>query len=232
MDLNCWIAMTAAEFSKARALPGRLGWLSCRFSQRDSGLSNLPNRLPPNSLIILDDSAPPRGHDPERIARQLKAAVEKFSAAAVLLDFQIPDIAETAVIAQHLVSGLPCPVCVAAPYAEALSCPVLIPCPPPHVSLKKQLAPWQRREVWLEVALETEKITVTEAGSTVTAVPYFPPEDDHFTDKALHCRYQVRTFPRRAEFTLTRDRVMAEALLRQALAMGVHCGVGLYQQLG
>lgn len=232
MDLNCWIAMTAAEFSRANTLPKKLGWLSCHFSSKDAGLSNLPGKLPRNSLLILDDSVPPNGHDLKKITDQLNKAVEDFSAAAVLLDFQVPDVAETATIARQLITALPCPVCVAAPYAGNLSCPVLVPGPAPHASLKDHLAPWKNREIWLEILLEAERITVTAQGSTINNMPFFAPSKDYLTDKNLNCRYQVRTFADRAEFTLVRDWVMAESLLKQALSMGVRCGVGLYQQLG
>lgn len=232
MDLNCWIAMTAAEFSGANALPNKIGWLSCHFSQWGQGLSNLPSHLPPNSLLILDDSTVPHGHDPELITDQLASAVERFSAAGVLLDFQVPDIAESAAITQQLVHRLSCPVCVTAPYAKDLACPVLLPVPPPHVSLKNHLAAWQHRDIWLEIATEAEKITVTAQGSAITNMPYFPPDESYCTDQKLHCRYRVKTFEDRAEFTLIRDRTMVTALLKQALSMGVHCGVGLYQQLG
>ena len=63
MDINCYMAMTAAEFIKAKELPTKLGWMACHFSQSNTGLCDLPDMLPKNAIIILDDSTPPEDHD-------------------------------------------------------------------------------------------------------------------------------------------------------------------------
>ena len=232
MDMNCYIAMTAAEFYGAKTLPTKVGWMACHFSQWGSGLSNLPEILPPRSLLILDDSHPPAGHDPQLIAQQLAEAVQRLQAEAVLLDLQKPGNTETAHIATHLTTALPCPVCVAAPYAADLPCPVLLPSPPLHKSLKGWLTPWKGRQIWLEATLEAERITVTEQGSNVTPLPFSEPEANCFTEARLHCRYWIREYEDRVEFTLTRDRDMLGKLLASAAEMGVAQAVGLYQQLG
>ena len=71
MAMEPYLAMTAGEIRGASVLPRRTGWLSCHFSPSGVGLSNLPVALPPGSLLILDDSTPMDGHDPEQIAGQL-----------------------------------------------------------------------------------------------------------------------------------------------------------------
>lgn len=232
MDMNCYIAMTAAEFAGAKQLPSQMGWMACHFSQRGNGISNLPDALPEGSVLILDDSRAPAGHDPVLIAKQLAEATQRLRAASVILDFQDPDNTETADIAAHLVSALPCPVCVAAPYAESLPCPVLVPPPPPHKHLQDWLTPWEGRQIWLEAALEAERITVTEQGSRVTALPFMQLEKDCFTEERLFCRYRIREYADRVEFTIIRDRELLIKLLANAKKLGVHQSVGLYQQLG
>lgn len=232
MDMNCYIAMTAAELAGAKQLPAQLGWMACHFSQRDNGISNVPGALPEGAVLILDDSRPPAGHDPALIAKQLAEAVQKLRASSVILDFQDADNTETADIAAHLVGTLPSPVCVAAPYAENLSCPVLIPPPPPHKHLQDWLASWAGRQIWLEATLETERITVTEQGSRITALPFTQLEEGTFTEETLFCRYRIQEYADRVEFTLTRDRGLLQKLLENAKNQGVHQAIGLYQQLG
>ena len=232
MDMNCYIAMTAAEFTGAKQLPSRIGWMACHFSQRDNGISNLPGTLPEGSVLILDDSRPPAGHDPALITNQLTEAVQRWKVASVLLDFQDPKNAETTEIAKHLARTLPCPICVAAPYAKDLSCPVLVPAPPPHRPLQDWLAPWEGRQIWLEATLEAERITVTEQGSRVTPMPFMPLEDNFFTEDKLFCRYRIREYADRVEFTIVRNRDHLKKLLAEAEKLGVCHAIGLYQQLG
>lgn len=232
MDINCCIAMTAAELAGAKALPHSTGWMACHFSVWDNGLSNLPRTLPEKSVLIVDDSQPPAGHDPGRIAAQISELGDKLGFGSVILDFQKPGCPETAAIAQQLVQALSKPVCVAAPYAEALSCPVLVPSPAPHVPLERCLDPWKGRDIWLEATLEAERIAVTEQGSTVTPLPFAALEGGTFTELTLCCRYQIREFSDRVEFTLVRDRALLKKLLEDAAVLGVHQSVGLYQQLG
>ena len=231
MELNCWVAMTAGEFSTLQTPPQKAGWLSCHFSAYDSGLSNLPRSLPPKSLLFLDDSTPPSGYDPEKILHQLEMTANELDVAAVVLDFQVSGIPETRAITDYLVNKLSCPVCVAAPYAEGLSCPVLAPCPAAHVPLDVHLVPWKGRKIWLELTLDAEQITVTENSSSVSPLPFFQPGDDFHTDEKLCCRYQVKVFEDRAEFTLVRDQKMLGMLLQKARTTNVVNGIGLYQQL-
>lgn len=232
MDINCYMAMTAAEFLKAKELPAKLGWMACHFSQRNAGLCDLPDMLPKNAIIILDDSTPPEDHDPETVAAQLTYLVKRLQADAVLLDFQDTDKPQTAQMASYLLQALPCTVCLSAAYAERFSCPVLLPAPPPHISLAAHIKPWAGREIWLEATLESERITVTEEGSFITPLLYQAPESHWFCDENLCCRYQIQEEDRRINFTLTRNKQMLEKLLKSTAAKDISRFIGLYQQLG
>lgn len=232
MDIKCSLAMTAAEYMGAAVIPKNMAWMACHYSGSGLGLSNLPQQLPPASVVILDDSTPPQGHDPELILHQLMVLTQQLQVSALLLDFQRPDITENAQLAALLVSRLPCPVCVSGHYAMDLDCPVFLPPPLLHQPLADHLAPWKGREIWLEAALETEKITVTADGSTVTPLPFTSLPENSFANTELHCHYTIRVEDDRAVFTLARDGEMIKSLLASSKRQGVTQAVGLYQQLG
>ena len=88
MAIACYLAMTAAEFSVCTNLPPQIGWLSCHFSPSGPGLSNIPKGLPPDSVLILDDSMPFHDHKADVILRQLQEAVAAMKIRGVILDFQ------------------------------------------------------------------------------------------------------------------------------------------------
>lgn len=232
MNIKCYLAMTAAEFSAVETMPPLPAWMACHFSCYGTGLTNLPQSLPKGSMLIVNDRTPPSSHDPEQIAEQLLQTLEQTRAERVLLDFQRPDSIETAEIAKALTQALPCPVGVSASYAKDLSCPVFVCAPPPHSKLDIHLMPWNGREIWLEAATETEKITVTDNKSFMTAIPAAPLEDPVFWDEQLHCRYCVKILDDRAVFTLQRSHEEVLTMLEEAASLGVTISVGLYQQLG
>lgn len=231
MDITHYLAMTGAEFAAAETLPQHVAWMSCHYSAGGSGLSNLPQRLPPDSLVVIDDSIPPSGHDTVVILTQLTALLQAQQFKGILLDFQRPDLEENATIASCLVKNLPCPVCVSSLYAKKLECPVFLPSPPLHCLLEQHLSPWQGREIWLEVALEAETITVTEAGSQVSPLSRFDLPELPFEDTGLCCRYKTEVLTNRIVFTLARDQKMVNKLLKTAEKQGISCAVSLYQQL-
>ena len=88
MALPLYLAMTAAEIRENPFLPGNTAYMACHFSPYGTGLSNLPRDLPPESLLILNDRTPIRGHDPQQIRDQLAQAMAQFQCLGLLLDFQ------------------------------------------------------------------------------------------------------------------------------------------------
>ena len=230
MALPLYLAMTAAEFQKCSLLPEYGAWMACHYSPYGLGLSNLPRYLPEGAMLILNDRTPARGHDPECIACQLQALEESLHYKYILLDFQRPDSLENASVAKAILSALSCPVGVSESFARELTCPVFLPPPPPHVPLAEHLATWQGREIWLEAALESEVITVTEKESTQSSLAT-PFAEDGLEDTGLHCRYRIRAYEDRIDFTLWRTGEDLFALLREAEALGVTLSVGLWQEL-
>lgn len=232
MAIDLFLAMTAAEIRANSTLPPRIGWLSCHFSPCGTGLSNLPDRLPPGSLLILDDLVPWHGHDPERITAQLQEAVERLQCGNLLLDLQRPGEAGTAAVAKTLADTFPGRICVSEPYSRDLDCPVLLPPVPADVPLEEHLRPWQGRDIWLEAAPEGMVITLTRSGAERTPLPRWEVPECPQHDEALHCHYRIDLSPDRAVFTLLRTKEDLQALLEEACSLGVHTAVGLFQELG
>lgn len=232
MALPLYLAMTAAEFFAAESLPEKTAWMACHFSSYGLGLSNSPQQLPAGSMVILNDRIPIHGHDPDLIARQLNELLESLSPGCFLLDFQRPDIPETAAVVRVITDSLPCPVGITEHYIGELDCPVFLPPPPLHTTLEEHLKPWQGREIWLEIATETETITVTADGAEFEQHSPITLETPIFEEPRLHCRYHTTVKEDHAVFSLLRDKAHIPGLLEKGKALGVTKAVGLYQQLG
>lgn len=228
MAFPLYLAMTAAELQGAD-VPPDLCYMAIHFSPYATGLSNIPQQLPPGSILILNDRISIRGHDPKLVANQLAEAVHALDAEAVLLDWERPSTPEAAEIAAQIFSSAPCTV--AATPAYAWDCPVFLPSPPVNTRLETYIAPWAHRKIWLEIGLEVQQFTVTEEGSSCQELPpWNAPREGHRDDKSA-CHYQIEVSPERALFTLWRDRDDIKKLLAQAETLNIQRAIGLYQQL-
>ena len=229
MAIRLFLAMTAAEIMSGAPFPERIAWMACHFSPYTTGLSNIPDSLPTGSLLILNDRTPIGGHDPGAVEWQLRDCLELCKCDSILLDFQRPGVDETAVLAAHLAGTLPCPLAVSEHYAAGLDCPVFLSAPPHHIPLREYLSPWMNREIWLETALDTETITLTEDGAKIAVSMTSSPTPHR--EEILHCHYRTDVFTDRAVFTLRRTREDLEAMLAEAETLGVTTAVGLFQEL-
>lgn len=232
MGITGYTAMTAAEFHSARVLPSHFAWMACHFSCYGTGLSNLPQQLPDGAMVIVNDRTPVHGHDPKIITAQLQALFEAQKPACFLLDLQRPDNPETKQIAQAIVAALPCPVGVSSLYAEDLDCPVFLPPPAIDCPFKDHLLPWTGRDIWLEVAEDTQTATVTEQGCTFSPGAPSPAEGDLLLDEEVFCHYRSETAENALRVYLWRDKEALHKMLLSANDFGVTLAVGLYQQLG
>ena len=232
MAFPIYLAMTAAEFRNAEALPEHPAWMACHFSCYGTGLSNLPEKLPAGAMVILNDRTPVYGHDPELVAQQLSDLADRYQVSRVLLDFQRPGCSRSTDIAAAIVAALRCPVGVSKTYAAGLDCPVFLPPAPLHKPLAEYLQPWKEREIWLEAALDGQTITVTPEGSHFS--PVFPAveESPNFPEDSLFCRYHTEVYDSKAVFTLFRTPDSLKPLLNHAESLGVTLAVGLYQEIG
>ena len=231
MGFPLYLAMTTAEIAACDNLPAQLAYMACHFSPYGTGLSNFPDYLPENTLLILNDRTPVCGHDPQLIAHQLQQVMDAFSCCGVLLDLQRPDNPETAAVVDAVVAAMPDKAAVSEYYAKGRDCPVFLPPPPLRMPLQQYLAPWSGREIWLEAAPDAETITLTSQGSRTTPLPLFCVPENSFADKALHCRYQVQVQPELVNFHVERSGQLLQEMLMSAQALGVCRAVGLYQLL-
>ena len=227
MFSDVFMAITPREMG--HFLPKRTAYMACHFSPGGLGLSNLPCSLPPDSLLLIDDSMPVQGHDPKAVIGQINEMIRSFSVKAVLLDFQRVSSEESREMAQAISAGCVCPVAVTPPYAHIEGCDLFLPPAAVNVALPEHLMPWQGRGIYLEIAAERVLITVTETGSKTH--PDFQDTPLPLADTRLHCHYNVSVFPEKAEFTLTRTPEDLAALAQEAYALGVQGVVGLYQEL-
>lgn len=228
MVLPRYLAQTATEMA-GNPKPERLAYLACHFSPGGKGLSNLPPKLPPGAMLILDDSTPMDGHEPDLIVKQLSDLIQANLCEALLLDFQRPDVPGQRELAQLLGSALPCPVGVSDNYAREHTCPVFLSPVPPDMPISEYLRPWQGREIWLEAALDGIMLTLTETGCAAEPLWDFP--EDGRCDKRLHCHYAIETVGDSAVFRLWRSSSDLNMLLDEAGSLGVTKSIGLWQEL-
>ena len=232
MPIPRYLAMTAAEMAGCTALPRQVAWMACHFSSSGKGLSNLPRWLPSDSLLILDDSIPMQGHDPQQIAVELGACLERLQCIRLLLDFQRAGDKQTRKLAEYLYESLPFPIVVSDTYARGLDCGVFVSPIPPDESLASRLAPWQGREIWLDTTMEGLEILLTVEGATSSPLPPWERPEGGFEEKRLHCHYRASLEENSAAFTLWRTAADVAAQLAEAEALGVTAAVGLYQEFG
>lgn len=231
MVIPTFLAMTKAEIRANPDISSPIAWMACHFSPYGTGLSNLPDILPTGSILILNDRTPWWNHDWELIGAQLEEQIASLSCRGLLLDFQRPGVSEVAELVSQLCAGLSCPVAVTEAYCKGLSCPVFLSPVPLRQTVAEHLAPWQGREIWLELALEGEEILLTPEGCTITPLlPWDAPDSTH-RDSALHCGYSLKLKENSAGFTLSRTREDLAAMLKEAANHGVTTAVGLWQEL-
>lgn len=229
MVLPLYLAMTRAEMAGNPPPAAHLAYMACHFSPAGTSLSNCPEHLVPGSMLVLDDSTPMDGHDPERILKELSALMEAHRCESLLLDFQRPGNPAQMQLAEAVSQMLPYPVGVSEQYAHGLPCTVFLSTLPPDRPLEEYLKPWQGREIWLEAALDAVELTLTENGCTTSPLPFT--DEEGFSDSALHCHYSIQV-DTAARFRLWRTREDLEALLREAETAGVTRTIGLWQELG
>lgn len=229
MSLRLYLAMTEAEIRRAPVLPQHLAYMACHFSPYGTGLVNIPERLPPESILIVNDRVPVLSHDPVLIARQLLTAAHRLRLFGILMDLQIPNNPTTAEVVKSVTGTLPCPVAVSELYGAELSCPVF-GAPPIYCSLSEYAQNKGSRPLWLEVHQEAVFLAISDSGCTIAPEEKFSGKS--FTDDTLQCNYRYKIQKERALFHLSRQLENIPGYLRKAESLGIEVAIGLYQQLG
>ena len=230
MEIPLYLAMTAAELRSATQVPAHPAWMACHFASYGTGLSNVPQTLPPGSMLMLNDRIPVFGHDATLVAQALCNAAKNLECDRILLDFQREGYEELRDIIQSVLVLASCPVGVSALYADGYDCPVLVPPIPPQVSPEEALSRWSGREIWLEVYAEGTQIRVTETGSQYTFLPHYLPKNNAHWEQALHCHYEITVEEDQVLFQLGRIEDDQRSLLSAASTLGVTCALGLWQE--
>ena len=229
MPIPFYLAMTAGEYAACGQFPAPMGWLACHFSSSGNGLSNIPDTLAQNALLIVDDSIPFQNHDVRCICSQLQEAVARLHTAAVILDFQRPGNSGIAKLVSVLQQELSCSVIVTPQYAQDGQ-PVFLPPAPMYQPLAEYLRPWQGREIWLDVTPLATEITITDTQSTAENISMENIPEQCYTDPLLHCKYTIQIRNTCAVFTLYRDADNWETWLSEAKSLGVQGVIGLFQE--
>lgn len=222
------LAMTAAEMGSTAPLPQHPAWMACHFSPYSTGLTNLPGKLPPQTLLILNDRTPIHSHDPERVCRELSQVLQKFQCPGLLVDFQNKPCPESAELVSYLAAHIPVPIALPPDYDRGKA--VFLPPIPTDVPPEHYLHPWADREIWLEAALEGQDICLTREGASFSPNRRFSFDHVH-EDPALHCHYSILDTPEGFLFHTWRTPEDLSQLLTSAQALGVKAAVGLYQEL-
>ena len=229
MVLPLYLAITAQEMDATDDLPASMGWMACHFDPAGPGLRDLPEALPPETMLILNDRFPCRGHDPQLVLTQLAEAAKKLSCGGVLLDFEREPDACSRAIAEALAVSLPCPVGAPPGFSEKTA--VFLPPCPLHIPLADHLRPWRGREIWLEVALQQQMVTVTGNGTQLD--PAVPADRQGGTfDEILLCQCVTEISEEEVRFILFDTPETLKRKLKEAARLGASKAVGLYQELG
>lgn len=227
MPLRFYLAMTEAEIRNAPILPKHLAYMACHFSPYGTGLVNIPEKLPPGSILIVNDRVPVTHHNPGIIANQLSAAVRKLKAYGVLMDLQVSGNQQTAKIVEKVIHTLPCPVAVSEPYANDLSCPIF-GAPAIYQPIADYIRGKKGRPLWLETFEEAAILTVTPSDCKSEQCTVHT--NGNFYDETLQCRYTFNVEKGCVRFTLSRRVEESKAYLQTAQSLGIEVAIGLYQE--
>ncbi len=228
MAIPLYFAMTAAEISSCTAFPTHVAWMACHFSSSGKGLSNLPETLSAGSMLILDDSFPPNGHDPALVSKQLHEVAHSLQCDCILLDFQRPQHKETTALVSQIIRDPPCPVGISSAYAHP-HLPVLLPPVPLDTPIDDYIFPWKSQEIWLEIAPDATRFRVDPQRCTKTSL--LCSKTGPWWDEALTCHYSTDLHHDYIDFTLSRSGHAIQRLLEKAEALGIAKTVALWQEL-
>ncbi len=230
MEILLYLAVTETELRNNPTIPYPIAWLSCHFSARHQGLSNLPTALPRNSMVIISDQIPFQDHDIELMYQQILQLISFESPSKILLDFQ-REFSENLEEFVDRFLQLPCPVAVTETYCHNRDCPVFLSSPPLHISLGEYLNPWKNREIWLEIAPAEAYYRITESGCTVTPCTVKTKTPFPHCNRFPPVKYDIQTEEDAVVFHLQRGKEEITAILTDAERYGIPTAVGLYQEL-
>ena len=230
-----YFALTAGELA---AWEGEnAAWMACRFASGSDGLSNLPDKLPPNSLLILNDQTPAQQHNPARIQKELQETLEKFGCPGLLLAFERKPTESSEAIAKAAAKAAEDLGIFCAVPESYLDCgkdaALFLPMPAP---LSEPDFPHSRPLV-LELAPRGLCLQITEKGAKEETVSYWELSQEGkshtlFRDKTEKYDYFCKLQPGLASYSILETAESLQAFWENVCKLpNVLGGVGLYQEL-
>ncbi len=229
MPLPIYLAMTMAEIQNCQPAPPHCAFMACILSSGGTGLSNIPSALPPNTLLMLNDSVPPAGHRISEITQQLSQAVSHLHPDGILLDFQRPFYPWLGELTQTLCRDLPCSVAVTPIYEKFGGDYLFLPPISPDQEIGTVLNTWKGKRIWLELSAEALKLTLEETGC-LRESDLSPLSPHPLYDERLCCHYEIRVTDQKAIFHLHRTPEDQLKLLEICSSLGVEAGIALHQE--
>lgn len=226
MEIRWYPAMTAEEIAQMQIPPEHYAWMAAHFDPKGTGLMDLPETMPENGLLILNDEIPYSGQDGERICTALKVFSENQKIYGILLDFQRPVQAALKEIIKQIVASVPCPVAAAESYGIRGIIPFI---PMPELTQPPEEYFRSRKGSWLEVYKQAKTYRINCTGCDAVNGK---PSSRGLSDSALCVHYDTVVNADYADFTLWRDTEDHRRVLEIAQAAGIDTAVGLYQELG
>lgn len=231
MGSSIYMALTGQEYKTVtKNRPKYTAWMSCHFSGFDDGLSNLPNKLDDDSILILDDSIPICDHSVKNISEQLQEILSENQVRGVLLDFQRPYSESLFYMTRTLQKALPCPVAAPPEYAAESPHPVFLPPVPHYQSVSSYLQKWEGREIWLEFSSACASYCLTTSGF-YAAGDECTQSSKTFSCPSCHSHYHIHTLKDSAKFCFSRTVEDLQEMIRACSQWGVEVCIGLYQEL-
>lgn len=188
------------------------------------GLLIGPSRLPKGSVAVFTDRVTPTFHQSGRIAGELKALMKTLHSPALILDWT----GELSPWLEELLKQL-CGVQLVLPphLAGKEDSAVLVPSVV-EKSLEDLLAPWNGRQIWLDMVSSAAQLTLTRNGCEVVPWQASIREGDLY-DETLCCQYRVETAQEEARFYLYETQQTRMKKLEKARSLGVAGAIGLWK---
>lgn len=227
MEIPFYLAMTPCEIRQADDVPGHLSWMSAHFSKENELLCNLPENLPENSILVIDDAFPISEHNSALILEQLKMILNNSDLIEILLDFQREYNPKLKAFSAEVAGAFPNRVAVTPNYDNGKTI-VFLPPAPPNIPIQQYLVPWRDRDTWLDLTMSKlamrikQNSVIMEDTCEVGKCPHISPE--------LSTHYGITATNEEILIQFQRTKDDCNMLLQKAAEFGVTRGIGLYQE--
>lgn len=224
MKTMLYLAMTAQELTLF-SNPALSAYMACHFSPYDPGLTNLPESITADSMVILNDRIPFLHHDCRLIASQLAS----LPCESLLLDLQNTEPEQAKELITSVLSVVSVPVAVSEQYAVDCPCAVFLSTVDADRDPLASLNAWSGRDIWLDMSPGCVCYRIDSHGSRRTREKIFPDSPIH-ADPNLPCHYGITLTEAEAIFYIYRTWEDIARIMDQGKKMGISRCIGLHQE--